>query len=254
MTLPTVWIVGDWSEPVFAEAVAWLREFADCRCFDSPQMAVERQRFAADESDPAAIVFALSRPGIFSATDVERLHAIWPLSRLVALTGPWCEGEQRSGRPWAGVVRVAWRGWRSRLPSELGLGEALDSRLPRTVSDVERVENFVGAVRGTPPLPGKAVIHTRSVVNYRYLADAIGQLGWGAAPFVVSEACAGEKCDVAVCDGWENVRGDEEPEPRRVLVLHFPRPEDWLQARGVGIRAVVAQPLMLSELADALRS
>ncbi len=252
MTLPTVWIVGDWSEPVFAEAVAWLREFADCCCFDSPQMVIERQPLAADEGDPAAIVFALSRPGLFTATEVERLHASRPLSRLVALTGPWCEGEQRSGRSWAGVVRVAWRGWRSRLPSELGLGEAANSRLPRTVSDVERVENVTVAVRGTPGR-GTAVIRTRYLVNYRYLADAVGQVGWGAVPFALSEACADEKYDVVVCDGWENVPGDKEMTPRRVLVLHFPRPEDWARARGVGIREVVAQPLMLSELADALR-
>jgi hypothetical protein len=249
--LPTVWIVGDWLEPAFAEAVTWLRGFADCHCFESPQEVLERHRIAADENNPAAIVFALSHPGQFSAKEVESLHAYWPLSRLVALTGPWCEGEMRSGRPWAGVVRVTWKSWRSKLPSELGLGQAVDLRLPRTISDVERVEKLMADAWKSKPLRGKAAIRTHSIMNYRYLADTVRNLGWEAAPFVESEACTGER-DVAVCDGWENVRGDEDVELRRVLVLHFPRPEDLVRAREKGIRAVVAQPLMLSELADAL--
>src|SRR5437764_86557 len=109
MSLKSVWIIGDWQEPVFEEAVAWLRLHADCNCFDS---AVAACGSASNGRGPQAMVFVQSRPGQFARVEVEKLHAIEPLARLVALTGPWCEGEQRSGRPIPGVPRIAWRNWR----------------------------------------------------------------------------------------------------------------------------------------------
>src|SRR4051812_24966692 len=131
MSLPSIWISGDWREPVFEEAVAWLRARADCQCFDSPgEMSIGETAGRY----PQAIVLTQSRPGRLSVKHVERLHAIEPLARLIVLTGPWCEGEQRSGRPVPGVTRIAWRNWRERLPSVLAVnGDA--TLQPRTASE-----------------------------------------------------------------------------------------------------------------------
>src|SRR5262245_46505932 len=101
-----VWLVGDWQHADFAEAQAWLRQ--RCRLLPLP--------LGEGTPAPHAILIAQSRPGQSSRTAIEQWHARAPLARLVGLVGPWCEGEQRSGRPWPGVVRVPWRSWRTRLP------------------------------------------------------------------------------------------------------------------------------------------
>src|SRR4051794_21630350 len=119
MAQQTVWVVGDWKRDAFAEAVAWMRSAARCVFFDSMEAPFSPR--PDENSGPGAIVIVESRPGQFSRREVERLHAAEPLARLVALLGTWCEGEERSGRPWPGVVRVPASSWRWRLPRELGL-------------------------------------------------------------------------------------------------------------------------------------
>src|SRR5262245_57985677 len=85
---PSVWVVGDWRHADFEAAIGWLREHAQCEFFSSSIEAPSSMQ----RSDPTAIVLAQSRPGQFSAGEVERLHRASPLSRLVALCGVWCEG------------------------------------------------------------------------------------------------------------------------------------------------------------------
>src|SRR5262245_30360672 len=95
-----IWIAGDWRQPDFAPALAWLDAYARCTHWTD----VEEISTAVAES-PTAIIIVQSVPRRVSRREVERWHAVAPLARLVALVGPWCEGELRSGRPWPGVVR-----------------------------------------------------------------------------------------------------------------------------------------------------
>src|SRR5262245_45456367 len=83
---PSVWVVGDWRHADFEAAIGWLREYAQCDFFSS----LAEARSSMQRGDPAAIVLAQSRPGQFSAGEVERLHRASPLSRPVALCGIWC--------------------------------------------------------------------------------------------------------------------------------------------------------------------
>src|SRR4051812_33805324 len=108
MSLPSIWLIGDWGAPAFDEPVAWIRASTNCRCFASPAAACAEGLAATSTHEPQSIVLLQARPGEVSAEQVEKLHAREPLARLILLTGPWCEGEQRSGRPVAGVSRVAW--------------------------------------------------------------------------------------------------------------------------------------------------
>jgi hypothetical protein len=68
--------------------------------------------------------------------------------------------------------------------------------------------------------------------------------------------------EVVVFDGWEQVSAFEkeslsqkgQPHVRRILLLHFPRPEDRDRAREASIDAVLGQPLSLADLRSALGS
>src|SRR5262245_25311347 len=114
-------MIGDSRESSFADAVAWLKSQFACVCADLAELLRSRNSGPHFGEIPRAIVFLKAHPGQVSAKQIEKLHALEPLARLVVLTGPWCEGEQRSGRPIPGVVRVPWRNWRERLPQELAI-------------------------------------------------------------------------------------------------------------------------------------
>ena len=88
---PSVWLVGDFEHPDFAEAVALVRATADV----GPAL-------------PEVIVLAQSRPGVIRAREIERLRRSAPLAGVISLLGSWCEGETRTGRPAAGVRRLYW--------------------------------------------------------------------------------------------------------------------------------------------------
>src|SRR4029078_6576733 len=98
-----------------------------------------------------------------------------PLARLVALVGPWCEGEMRSGRAWPGVVCVPWRGWQRRLPQVLGLDrsdEERAERLPRTATETERIERSIVTVAANRRFRGMALVRTNSRLTFESIADA----------------------------------------------------------------------------------
>jgi hypothetical protein len=244
-----LWIIGDWQHEDFREAMAWLDGNARYEHFANPKAAV-----TADQCGhvPQAVVFAQSRPGQFARGEVEQLHAAAPLARLIVLTGPWCEGEGRSGRPWPGVTRVPWRSWRSRLALELGSASfvsASGQRLPRTATEAERMERSVAGVEPRR-FDGQADVYTESQLVFEGLAGGLGQLGLRAAWRNVNEEPAGAPADVALLDGWENVPAV--CPARGVLLLHFPRPEDVARAAQLGIAAILPQPLFLAELAEML--
>src|SRR5437868_5038942 len=121
--LPSIWVVGDWDDPMFEGPVLWLKSRAAYECFKSAAAACGSNTHSTNGEVPRAIILMQSRPGQFAGREVEELHAQYPLARLLSLIGPWCEGEQRSGRPVPGVVRIAWRQWRQRLELELAADE-----------------------------------------------------------------------------------------------------------------------------------
>lgn len=257
MSLKSIWIIGDWRELVFEEAIAWLRLCADCVCFDSVAAASKKY---SEGRYPQAIVLVQSRPGRFCGEEVEKLHRREPLTRLIALTGPWCEGEQRSGRPIPGVVRVAWRNWRERLPLELDL-DAHKLLEPRTATEADRVERMVKIARDSCVRRGLALVCAARRDAHDQFADAIQKLGLEVLPYGM---IAGPPAtpDVVIFDGWEQTAAfkknstvqNGQPRARRILFLHFPRPDDHVLAREAGIDAVIGQPLSLADLNSALSS
>jgi hypothetical protein len=255
MSLPSVWIIGDWQEPVFEEPIAWLRSNADCQFFETPPVANATARRGGF---PEAFLLVQSRPGQFAADDVEKLHHREPLARLISLTGPWCEGEQRSGRPIAGVTRVPWRNWRQRLPIELSFSSQISPAL-RMATDTERIEQLVEVATSAHAERGVALISTARLETYNQIADGMQTAGFAILPYG-TESGTSMSPDLIIHDGWEQASviknqstgQNGQQHARRILLLHFPRPGDHILAREAGLDAVVGQPLMLADLNAAL--
>jgi hypothetical protein len=255
--MQSMWIIGDWQEPVFEEAVGWLRFHADCQYFDSPDAASDKGPGASDGRYPRAIVFVQSRPGQFSAQQVEKVHAKEPLARLIALTGPWCEGEMRSGRPPAGVVRIPWRNWRERLATELSSDEPLPAPV-RTMTETDRIEAVARRRQDSFHEHGVAEIRTARLAAYDQIADAVRQVG--LVPLTFERNGDSAPAQVVMCDGWDQVPAEKNAERNgksqslaaMIVLLHFPRPEDHARARQAGIAAVLGQPLLVADLSAAL--
>ena len=261
MAAKEIWIVGDGQHAHFVAPLAWLIEHAICSSFATATSAVTAFHESGKASDPAAVLLVQSRPGQISSRHVERLYAHMPLTRFVGLAGPWCEGEGRTGRPWPGVVRVPWRDWRWRLPRELDLSAAEQStgvRLPRIATEADRLQQSMANLTGLR-FVGNVELITTSRVTYGAWQPALQLLGVRA--FCPSHRIAAEsQADLQIIDGWDNVAMAAESAdsasastaPPRILLLHFPRPDDVTRAASLGIAAVLAQPMLLTDLAAAL--
>jgi hypothetical protein len=256
MGQPIVWIIGDWKQAEFDEAVQWLKTQcfkgqARCTWFDDAAAALSSLRAVEGVPAPPAILLIQSRPGQIRQGDLERLHAAAPLARLVALVGAWCEGELRNGQAWRGVVRIPASAWSYRLGQALGLSGENAARLPRTATATERIEAMTSSVESGSSLCRKAVVLSSRQSNYEAIADLLQRLG---VEVVGKDKL--DECDVAVVDGWEEFFPPLECRDGRrlprVVILHFAGDEDWERARREGIEAVIAQPALLADLEKAV--
>lgn len=260
MSLPLIWLIGNTREAVFAEPLGWLQLQFRCICFDSPAVVGVGIDHATDDAFPIAIVLLQTRPGQFSAREIEKLHGREPLARLVTLTGPWCEGEQRSGRPIPGVVRVAWRNWRERLPLEFAIN-GNRALWPRTLTEIDRIETRRESASDITPRCGQVTICAARSADYNYLSDAVQQLGISATLFgSTGTSAANAAAEAVIFDGWDQATQFERDQQsksaplkaRLILLLHFPRPEDHTLVDTAGIDAVLPHPLSIADLNAAL--
>lgn len=258
--------VGDQRRAEFAAAWSSLAAHAVvCPAADS--RAAQRLLASQDGSDeltpPDLVVVAQTYPGQNSAADIDSLRQLVPLSPVVALLGSWCEGESRSGQPWAGAERVYWHQWGPRFELELARlagGQPPQWSLPATTSDEERLL----AVAPQSGLGGQGVvaIRARSRDVAQLLADACRRRGY--APIVVSGPPHETRLQGAVAAVWE---GDDclddavreitqlcsaiAPAPV-VALLSFPRVDDVRLAVAAGAAVVMSKPLRVDELLSQL--
>jgi CheY-like chemotaxis protein len=257
-SLPTVLVLGDWERPEFGAAVAWLR--ARTRLTAACDLATVPGLGSDDPGFWDHVVIAQSRPGQFTQADVDCLGRHLPLAHFTALLGSACEGEPRSGRPWPGVVRVYWHQFRGRAASiftAAGVGQG--SRLPRTVSEPERLDH---ALRTLPPrVAARLAIYSPLATIYDGLAAACRiagyQVEWAARPSWHSSP------DLAATlwhRPWMDVRGlaalehwTHQVTPVPVVALFgFPRHDQVQRAKACGVAAVLSVPFLLPDLWNVL--
>ena len=263
--MPRVLLIGDEQHPEFRAATDWLREHTElivAATGDDARGELARRRGVDDGPplEPDVMVVAQSRPGQFAAQDLEQLHGLAPLARLVALLGSWCEGETRTGHPWPGVMRLFWHEWQPRFARELLRNDvAATWHLPRTVTDVEQL------LHQRPQSPphqlcghaGLIAIHTYDVISFDCLADA-GRIGGYAVARVPPDALhAVRGASAAIFDS--RMSSDAEFETLKkfaeslrpvpvVAILSFPRLDDCSRALAAGAVAVIGKPFLVDDL------
>ncbi len=255
---PTILLIGDLDHHELRESVAWLR--AHSALFTAS--CVEQALQADEPGQCQYVLFALSRPGQIAPADVDRISRRYPLAHLVGLLGSLCEGEPVPRTPGPGVPRVYWHQFLARCGRELSRREAWASwQLPRTASEVERVETAVHAAPDQQS--GLVALFTPSALTYDGLDFACRQAGYATvwcnslrresfhgAVAAVWDGATGRPVDFAqlgrLCQRW--------PALPVVALLGFPRYDQVCQARQLGAQAVLASPLLLPDLWQTLRS
>jgi hypothetical protein len=251
----SVLLIGDYDHREFRETVAWLADSTQLLLAENPDAG---QGCLAEGYLPHAVVIAQSRPGQYAAEQVERLHAISPMSRLVALLGSWCEGEMRTGRPWPGVIRVMWHQWRPRLIPQLSDCACVRPELwnlPRTASVTEQMTRAIEVV--WPRQSGLIAIYANTYRDYQAIAVPSADVGYAThwvcpdRPVHATGVTASIVEDVAATDAsldrLAEVVKNTAPGPV-IAVLDYVRRQDYERALSVGVSAVVAKPLLMYDV------
>jgi hypothetical protein len=251
-----VWTAGDTDDADFAPIVGWLRASAKCEFVALAAPSPDSAALSPDsEAIPQAIVLFQARPGSIRQSDVERLHCLAPLARLIVVAGPWCEGELRSGRPIQGVTRILWHQWKLQLPLELGISppRAAASR-PRTLTPADRLlQTLASGVPGKKH-HGQAAVFTTRRDRFEVLADLCSAAGLHPqlrAPGLPPT----EDASMWLVDGWEAMPAEcclGRSRPPTVLILDWPRADDVDQAAQHGIRHTLAQPFLVTDFLAAI--
>ena len=165
-------------------------------------------RESGKSSDPDAVLLAQSRPGQISSRRRGAAARPFASDAAVGLSGPWCEGEGRTGRPWPGVVRVPWRDWRWRLPRELGLGDeklSTAARLPRTATETDRLQQSIANLQATDSF-GNVELVTTSRTTFDAWRAALA-VAWSSLRLHDIQQLAYHIADIELqmIDGWDNV-------------------------------------------------
>lgn len=244
MRRPNVWMIGDWRQTEFAPAAEYLRRETDLILLTGIHEALTTW------DEPDLVLLVASRPGRFSAAEVERLHRRAPLARLIALLGGWCEGEVRSGHPWPGVSRIYAHQWQARLPRELQAWQ------PRTATELDRLLTSWPGAKSQRQLVGVA---TAQRTMFEALANACRPFGKDAVWLLPSLPLPVQHVDAIIHDATFDLARELEVmselrdrlrNPPTLLLLDYPREHDLMRASRAGAAAVLARPYLIADLAD----
>jgi hypothetical protein len=249
--LREVVFVGDPRRPEFREAADWLA----CRCqlhcvatVRSAVLSVERRG-----APPDLVVIAQSHPGQFPLADVEALRRVAPLTRVIALCGPWCEGEVRTGHPWPGITRLYWHQFVNRMEAAWADSFERDAwAVPATSTEVERMLALAPTAANRRPV--LVAIAAATWTTYDGLASVCTQAGHATIWFPPRQRPFARNIAFGL---WDDSLGEAESchvftqaiAPAPVLaVLNFPRPEDHRRFRRAGVDNVLAKPFLAGDL------
>lgn len=208
---------------------------------------------------PELILLPESRPGIWSDRELDALRRAAPLARLVRISGSWCEGQNRSGRPPAGTIAMHWHQAAGRLQREL----AEFDRGGRGIFAAPLTATSEDLLLASPQPPQRNLrdrliaIHAPRATQAEAWAALCGGLGYRAEIAAPNAESRMNSADALLwdCDPRELAEGTRVQEFVRrsggapvVAICGFPRPRDVEIARQNGVAAVLAKPLLMSDL------
>lgn len=254
MQPPVVAIVGESEHREFAAALAWLNE--QTRLYPFPTCQAANEAIRAGDVLPSWIILAAAHRSTFNTREVERLHRRAPHTRLVTLLGSWCEGETRSGLALPGVSRVYWHEFVTRAPLEM-LGPSRSGYacwwLPRSATPVDLALTIER--RGPRKTSHALDIVAPTRERYEALADAAAACGcsanWLRDPTEKNTSAA------ALLYDSDSLSESVAVELRHLLstqrkpvvaLLPFPRQQEIVAAKALGVTSIIAKPFLLGDL------
>ena len=280
---PTLVAVGPWDHAEFAAlraeldpqrhwtTVATLADLIAAVADDASKNGAATSPFVP--LPPELVLLAQARPGVDAPSQLERLRAIAPLTRVVVVAGSWCEGELRTGRPAAGVVRLYWYEFASWWRAAVAEWDANQTPAWSEPFDDIRAgqETIVVALRErddvVPAEGGVIVVDAVDFAVFETLATALAPFGrrceW--QPRHRPELTAVTTIVAAIWDGGQLSDG-ELAELRGfaarvhatnaaapvIVLLDFPRVEHLQAARDAGAAAVLGKPYQVAHLVNEL--
>ncbi len=192
----------------------------------------------ADHSLPDWVVFIPAYTGQVTRSAVDTVRGLAPLATLFALSGPWSEGEIRTGPLPMGVRRVLWHEWQRRF-SEASKGATVVARphfRPATEQGVDSwlLSDNVGQRSSHKPTIPMVAIACRQRTDFETWGEALGSDAH-AVWIQPEEPSPVLKADVLVwCFerevAWELAAFQSKLESlsarQAVALVHFPRPEE----------------------------
>lgn len=257
--LPRVLWLGETARPEFADARLRLGEQATVEFVNDVAAALDWLAGPpANRASLGWIVLATPRPGIWSAAELAQLRAAAPHARLVALLGPWCEGELAKQSPPAGVQRVLWHHFAARFAAWTRRGtRAGPAAWPLSSSDEERLARSL-LQRDAAWRPQRCQLAVPHYETRDALAAALIALGCrlqraaGDSPPDLRVWLAPRELTAALaaCRNWQ-AAGDACPNLALVDAL---RPHERALLLEAGATTVLHRPFTLLELAAAIEA
>jgi CheY-like chemotaxis protein len=280
---PTLVAVGPWEHAEFAALRAELDPQRQWTTFATlAELAAALADDAAENAaatipsvplPPELVLFAQARPGVDDPSPSERLRAVAPLTRVVVVAGSWCEGELRTGRPAAGVVRLYWYEFAPWWRAAVAEWEANETPAWSEPLDDVRAgqETAVVALRErdnvVPAERDVIVVDAVDFAVFETLAAVLAPFGWCCEwqPRHRPELAAVTALVAAIWDGGQ--LSDRELAALRafaagvhaanaaapvIALLDFPRVEHLQAARDAGAAAVLGKPYQVARLVNEL--
>lgn len=246
-------LIGDFRPPEFRSVAEQLGRIARIETAANCPAAI--LNLADADHVPDVIVLAQLWPGQHLHGQLDQLHRIAPLTRILAVSGTWCEGESRSGSPWPGMLRTYWHCWLAhwcRDFARLASAQLPAWGLPTTATDAERA---MLPRRQVPATGGLIAIRSQSYDFVDMLCEACQRQGYGTvwldprrrAPRIDGPTAILWDGAPGTLSDLETVRATYPHSPILALV-DFPRWEDVRQAEAAGAGAVLAKPFLLDDL------
>ena len=248
--------VGNFRRAEFDEVAQWLHRHATLTVACDTEQAADYLRSV--DIPPTLIVFAQCYPGQYASDQIERLRRLAPLTRLMALLGSWCEGEARSGKPYAGVSRAYWHQWLPRIDVDLETflqGKCPMWGLPPTLTESERWLRM-----SRVPLEsreGLIAIHAPDSETTGALMDVCSKAGYATLCIKPGQKQLLRGATACLWDVPGSAASSVD-RARRLLeqlgrvplvaIINFPRIDDCQQLRRAGAAAIISKPYVTDDL------
>ena len=257
-------LVGEWQTAECAAVSRALETMAKIDCAAGIDDACVR--LGKCEQPPDLILVAQPLPGDCTRSDVDRLSAIVPLTRIVVVAGSWCEGELRTGSPPAGVVRLYWHevdGWWRAALRRYRAGQCPPWSLPLDHPTAGRWSSAGDDL--TTSQTCRVVIDACDFATFEALACGLAAYDitatWSRNADEYHKRQAGSwECQAGIWDGGQLSAAEQRQlagfcqriDGPVTALLDYPRREHVGLAQQLGASTVLGKPYVLEEVASSV--